>query len=359
MDENDNDPAPSKFGADFQHLTPTLFEELCFELLQEIGFVNVDWRKGTAADASPADQGRDIQCQLRVRDPDGFTFLETWFVDCKHYKTSGVPPTALMSTLAWAEAERPQVVLFICSGWFSNPCKENLEKQAPGKKYRIRRWERKELEGFLFRDGRTRLAAKYGVFSPGNSALMHPSHFYFVTQPRLYSAAHFFKVLKNVDPKIREQTIRRAFVWVFGLESRAPKFGKETFGELITTPITLENLEEAFQECSINPRFIVFGLLAQSLVYSFYAADTTGRDELEIRLKGMLEHLEGENSPSESQRAAAQHLRDQLGSLDERYEQAYDDYIQFCQQVILPVTEEPEPEFMELLDYDLPGEDDE
>jgi hypothetical protein len=34
--------------------------------MRELGFANVDWRKGTPLDESPADQGRDIQAQ-RVR----------------------------------------------------------------------------------------------------------------------------------------------------------------------------------------------------------------------------------------------------------------------------------------------------
>jgi len=47
----------------------TDFEELCFELLQELGFVNVDWRKGTVLPSSPADRGRDIVSVLTLTVP--------------------------------------------------------------------------------------------------------------------------------------------------------------------------------------------------------------------------------------------------------------------------------------------------
>jgi hypothetical protein len=34
----------------FDGLSSTDFEELCFDLISETGFVNVDWRKGTPTD---------------------------------------------------------------------------------------------------------------------------------------------------------------------------------------------------------------------------------------------------------------------------------------------------------------------
>lgn len=42
----------------FDGLDPTDFEELCFELLQVVGYANVDWRKGTPKASSPSDRGR-------------------------------------------------------------------------------------------------------------------------------------------------------------------------------------------------------------------------------------------------------------------------------------------------------------
>jgi hypothetical protein len=64
-------------AARFDGLSSTEFEEFCFDLMSETGFVNVDWRKGTARDASPADRGRDIVAQLPRVDVDGHQYLET------------------------------------------------------------------------------------------------------------------------------------------------------------------------------------------------------------------------------------------------------------------------------------------
>jgi len=105
----------------FDELSSSDFEEFCTDLLHATGFVNIDWRKGTGLATSPADKGRDIVCDhLRV-EPDSSHF-ERWFVDCKHFKR-GVPPTELRNLLAWAEADRPDVALFIVSNFLSNPAR--------------------------------------------------------------------------------------------------------------------------------------------------------------------------------------------------------------------------------------------
>ena len=128
-------------------LDDTGFEELCFELLQELGFVNVDWRKGTSLPSSPADRGRDIVAQLEREDIDGTKRFETWFVDCKHYK-KGVPPEKLQGLLTWSQAERPDVALFIASGFLSNPAKDNLRDYENNNRppFHIKYWERPMLE---------------------------------------------------------------------------------------------------------------------------------------------------------------------------------------------------------------------
>lgn len=78
----------------FDELDETEFEDFCCHLLGELGFVNIDWRKGTGLSTSPSDRWRDIVCQLEREDIDGTRHLETWFVEYKHY-TKGVPPEKL------------------------------------------------------------------------------------------------------------------------------------------------------------------------------------------------------------------------------------------------------------------------
>jgi Restriction endonuclease len=149
----------------FQQLDETEFEEFCFDLLVALGFVNVDWRKGTGLRSSPSDSGRDIVAQLRQVDIDGSERLETWFVDCKHYQR-GVPAMELERLLAWSQAERPEVALFVVSGFLSNPAKDYLSiwEQQNRPPFRIRYWERP----YLAKLARTKadLLAKYPIEGP-------------------------------------------------------------------------------------------------------------------------------------------------------------------------------------------------
>jgi hypothetical protein len=143
---------------DFDPLDETKFEEFCFELLVDLGFVNVDWRKGTGFNASPSDRGRDIVGQAKRIDVDGTEHLETWFVDCKHYKR-GVPPEALQGLLAWAHAERPHTALVIASNFLSNACKDYLRDYENNTRppFRIKFWERPVLQ-HLTQDNRDLLS---------------------------------------------------------------------------------------------------------------------------------------------------------------------------------------------------------
>ncbi|MGH7486314.1 MAG: restriction endonuclease [bacterium] len=132
---------------ELDNLDETDFEEFCFELLHELGFVNVDWRKGTGLGSSPADGGRDIVAQWQHTDIDNSTHLETWFIECKHQRR-GVPPGQLQGLLSWANAERPQTVLVIASNFLSNPAKDYLRDYELNNRpaFRIKYWERPQLD---------------------------------------------------------------------------------------------------------------------------------------------------------------------------------------------------------------------
>lgn len=137
---------PVSVRLSFKNLDATEFEEFCFDLLKQVGYVNVDWRKGTAKNASPSDRGRDLVAELERTDVDGQKYTERWFVDCKHY-TKGVPPEALQGLMTWAEAEQPDVVVVVASGYLSNPAKDWLEQYRKNRRppFRIRHWERPQL----------------------------------------------------------------------------------------------------------------------------------------------------------------------------------------------------------------------
>lgn len=131
----------------FGRLSAVEFEEFCFDLLRALRFINIDWRKGTPLKSSPADSGRDLVAHEERIDVDGSKHHAKWFVDCKHYKKS-VPPSELRSLLTWAEAERPDVVLFMISGFLSNPAKDYLHSYQANNRppFKIKYWEKPQLE---------------------------------------------------------------------------------------------------------------------------------------------------------------------------------------------------------------------
>lgn len=146
------------------HLTDTQFEEFCYDLLAELGFTNMSWRKGTGFPSSSADRGRDIECQLIREDVDGDTYLETWFVECKHYK-QGVPLDVLQGVLSWATSERPDKLLIIASNFLSNPTKDFLRDYQQNAKphFKIKCWERPQLEKLSL--DKLNLLKKYNIFA--------------------------------------------------------------------------------------------------------------------------------------------------------------------------------------------------
>jgi len=148
----------------FDRLSSTKFEEFCYDLLHASGFVNVDWRKGTGLASSPADKGRDIMCDLPRSDPDGSQHFEKYFVDCKHFK-KGVPPAELRNLLAWAEAERPNVVVFAVSNFLSNPAKDYIEtyRRNNHPPFNIKYWEKPQLVRMMTR--KIMLQRKYNLAS--------------------------------------------------------------------------------------------------------------------------------------------------------------------------------------------------
>ena len=100
---------------DWDDLSPQDFERLVYDLLSEMGFTNVDWRKGTPKQGFAADSGRDIEAELSLEDPDGNTHIERWFVQVEHH-SAAVRPTDFEDALSWATAERPEVLLLAVSG---------------------------------------------------------------------------------------------------------------------------------------------------------------------------------------------------------------------------------------------------
>jgi hypothetical protein len=127
---------------DFNQLTPDQFEELCFELIIKHGFTSITWRQGGA------DNGRDIEADFSISNGMLGTFSEKFFFECKKYE-KGVPPAELYSKIAWADAEKPQHIVFLISSYLTNNGREWIEKIKRDRFYKIHVIEGKTLSRIL------------------------------------------------------------------------------------------------------------------------------------------------------------------------------------------------------------------
>ncbi|HUH50657.1 MAG TPA: restriction endonuclease [Flavobacterium sp.] len=128
---------------DFQLITPTQFEQLCFKLISKIGYEKVRWRQGGA------DNGRDIQAVKRVQN-DLVLYDDIWFFECKHY-VGGVPPAEFESKFAWANAKQPEHLVFILSSHITNNGETYLEERAEGVNYKVHLIQGNELKEVLIK----------------------------------------------------------------------------------------------------------------------------------------------------------------------------------------------------------------
>jgi len=262
----------------FDHLTEVEFEEYCFDLLSELGFVNLNWRKGTPLPSSPADRGRDIECQFLVENVDGSKELELWFVECKHY-SHGVPPERLQGALSWAAAERPEWLLVITSGFLSNPAKDYIRAYEANNKpsFKVKLWERPDLERLS--SGKIKLLTKYRLPSEFLFVtILHRSHLLYIKDNPWNSLDYFFKVLDSTDAEKRDDALNWAYYFIFPRKTmpESSRFGK------FSGPKHLDNYsyKDFKRDCRqlanfVNEAFVVHAIVNWSLSGLFGISDTT------------------------------------------------------------------------------------
>jgi hypothetical protein len=278
----------------FDHLDETQFEEFCYDLLGEIGFINRSWRKGTGLTSSPSDRGRDIECDREVPDPAGNKYLEKWFVECKHHK-KGVSPDKLQGVLTWATAERPDHVLIIVSNFLSNAAKDYLEdyKNKNTPPFRIHGpWERPDLERLTV--GKSRLLRKYGI---GGSfpflSILHPAHLLYLRSGPFNTLDYLLTVLENLDSVKRDDLLAMLYRAIINPRSRPSVTGKETISELWIDEVTYEVFKAKCRQTAtvFDQRLLVFCLVHFVLKFQFSISDFTRIDVSRERHEADIEHF--------------------------------------------------------------------
>lgn len=338
----------------FNHLSDTEFEEYCFELINELGFRNVSWRKGTGKSTSPSDSGRDIEADKIVEEIGGKTTLEKYFFECKHYK-AGIPPEKIQGALSWARAERPDKMIFMCSNFLSNPCKEYLKKYVREDRpsFKIRIWELKELEEFTI--GKVILLNKYKL-SDGLDFLdfMHPLHIKYVSKPHMNTIDYFFSVFDKFDGKKREEILQFTYAFFIDPRHKPPVTGEETLRELQIDETSYDSLKEKCYKLSksIPPPFIVKSLVSLMLEWAFHIGDKTNLDSVLKRNQSMLDFMNEELEKKKMHKGSIKQVdedilrklikmtKERIRELPKQTENFYSLYVDFCENVLSKLMEE-------------------
>lgn len=258
----------------FDHLSESDFEEFSYELLSALGFVNVNWRRGSGKGGASADQGRDIVAQMRRRDIDGAEHMETWFVQCKHYER-GVPPEPLQPAVSWATAERPDVLLFVVSNFLSNPAKNwlgdyELNNRPP---FRLKLWERKDLERLL--SSYPSLARKYRISAEDVALTVHPAHLQYVLRPSQNTLGYFFAYLDTMEPTMRDNIFGWSYLFAICPRFRKPNRTDERLVDAMLDPVDYGAFRAKCYRLApqIAENFLVQAIVSDTLRWVWSLAD--------------------------------------------------------------------------------------
>lgn len=131
----------------FSRLTPTEFEELCYDLVSRLGFEQVSWRKGSGGEHSPSDGSRDIEAYWPIDEPDGFKDRQLWLIDAKHVTSpQALGKSKVVDFLSLRVIYPNAKLLIMTSGYISNSLKDSIKEIGVEK---IRVWERHQIIAFV------------------------------------------------------------------------------------------------------------------------------------------------------------------------------------------------------------------
>ncbi|MEL3927079.1 restriction endonuclease [Aeromonas enteropelogenes] len=115
-------------------LSPLNFENLIFDLLQEIGLKNTVWR------TPGRDGGRDIQGEWFFSDLSGYNMHQVWYVECKKYSSSVSWPI-VWEKISFAQSNSADVLLFTVTSSLSPQAVDEVNKwNAQKNRPTIRFW---------------------------------------------------------------------------------------------------------------------------------------------------------------------------------------------------------------------------
>jgi hypothetical protein len=329
----------------FERLNPTDFEEFCFALLEKLGLQQINWRKGTPKPASPSDSGRDIEAIFQVADPDGTRYRQRWFIECKHHER-GVPPRELSNALTWATSERPDVLVFMVSGYLSNPAKDYLDAYIRNNRptFRVNVWERSRLQTLAAQH--VQLLLQFGLLDrPPHVEFAHPLHLQLLTYHGSNSIDQLFKVLDDLEPTFRDHVLTGTMLMINRIPSPTSADLNKPIGDIVKPFVTYERFKKMCTNLSgILPESAIVELVVTSVLRNWLSlADSTRLGRVRENRKFLREALEDEaqstGDPEGKLHRLIEKYLDGDSTLEQRTQENYNTYIRICDEMVRPLLQ--------------------
>ncbi len=129
---------------DWDQITDQDFEELCYSIFHKEGFLNICW-----IGRSGGDRGRDITCIKNETPISGIQRTITYIAQCRKWLSRAPVPADLLSTIAWADAHQPNVLMLMVSNILSSDTNDWIDIIKKQKAYDILVYDLKLFEDFL------------------------------------------------------------------------------------------------------------------------------------------------------------------------------------------------------------------
>ncbi|MHB9134669.1 MAG: restriction endonuclease [Armatimonadota bacterium] len=337
----------ASIGISWDHLSPTEFEEFCYDLLHDLGFANIVWRKGTGFDSSPSDQGRDLECCFYWQSPDGASHEGHCFVECKHYNNKrGVPPEKLTGILTWALSEQPDLLLIITSSFISNQARNYINKfiKDHNLRSRIDIWDNKKLKVKV--ETRYSLLRKYsiGVGLP-KLHLLHPTHIEYLFSTHTNSLGFLLDTLNKLDPDKRDDILGWAYIFIVNPKFRKPENELETIGELCMDRVDFYSFKEKCLKSKVDDSILVDGIVSFVISTLLRHGDLTMINERRAEHKWLLDYyIEKQKVESSTTRSKLiRYEENNYNNITEITNKYYELYTYFCENVIKDLLTEKIP----------------
>jgi len=134
-----------RLSVDWKEIRSRDFEEVCYHLLEILGFKNLEW-----LGHGGADKGRDIVASKMESPYPGFEIQRKWVIQCKRYIEKKLSVTALKDSMTWCETHNPDCLLFITTNVLSANTRDWLNETKGKYPFDVFVWERPYLETQMF-----------------------------------------------------------------------------------------------------------------------------------------------------------------------------------------------------------------